>query len=91
LNNRCIATYAEPQASLGGDRIMSWTWHWWLFLAAIIPSCALVRFRRGAIIDSKIENYQDAFRTRPYAIRGIILLAGVMYAAIMTAIAGFIF
>jgi hypothetical protein len=64
---------------------MSWTWHWWLFLAAIIPSCALVRFRRGAIIDPKIENYKDAFRTKPYAMRGIILLAGVMYAAIMTA------
>ena len=91
MNNRSVATYAEPQASLGGDKIMSWTWHWWLFLAAIIPSCALVRFRRGAIIDPKIENYQGAFRTKPYAIAGIILLAGVMYAAIMTAIAGFIF
>jgi hypothetical protein len=77
--------------------MMSWTWHWWLFLAAMIPCYILIGFARGAQNESNVRkygsraDYKAAFRTEPAAIMGGTILAGAVYAAIVTAIAGFIF
>jgi len=76
---------------------MFWIWHWWLFLAAIVPFYALVGFARGATNDAGIRkfgsrgDYKRAFQTEPAAIMAGTLVAGTVYAAIVTAVAGFIF
>jgi hypothetical protein len=74
-----------------------WTWHWWLFLAAIIPCYFFVGYARGATNEANIEkygprgDYKIAFQTEPFAILGGTLIAAAICAAIVTAIAGFLF
>jgi hypothetical protein len=76
---------------------MPWTWHWWIFLAAIIPGYILVGFSRFAMTESNFKpggslaDYKDAFQKRPVMMIAGRLLAGVLYAAIFTAIVGLIF
>jgi len=74
-----------------------WTWHWWLFLVAIIPCALFVAFMRGAMNESNIEkfgpraDYRLAFQTEPWAIMGGTLVAGMVCAAVIAAVAGFLF
>jgi RsiW-degrading membrane proteinase PrsW (M82 family) len=74
-----------------------WTWHWWLFLAAIIPSYCFVAFCRGATNQANVErfgpgaDYEFAFRTQPVSIMVGTLIAGAIFAAAMTGLSGFIF
>ena len=77
---------------------MAWTWHWWIFLVAIIPGYVLVGFSRFAMTEANFKpggalaDYNDAFRKRRAAMMMAgRLLAGVLYAAIFTAIVGLFF
>jgi hypothetical protein len=73
-----------------------WTWHWWLFIVAIIPCAFFVAVARGAANESNIEkfgssaDYRVAFQTEPTAILGGTFVAGVICAAIIAGLAGLI-
>jgi hypothetical protein len=76
---------------------MTWTWHWWIFLVAIIPGYIMIAFARGAQNDSNMQSmgtgadYKTAFEKEPVAIMAGTLIVGVVLAAIATAVAGFMF
>jgi hypothetical protein len=36
---------------------MSWSWHWWLFFAAVIPCTIVVQFTRGAMNSMNVARY----------------------------------
>lgn len=72
---------------------MSWTWHWWLFVVALIVCTIISQFSRGAMNRANVAKYGPGadYRSDPSgAIVGSIV-AGAIYAAIITFIAGFIF
>jgi hypothetical protein len=54
-----------------------WTWHWGLFVAAIIPCTALVDFNRS-------------FGQKAATLVGAVV-GGVFWAAVVTTIGGFFF
>jgi RsiW-degrading membrane proteinase PrsW (M82 family) len=74
-----------------------WTWHWSIFLLAIIPGYCLVGFARGVVNESNIKkpgeqgDYRIGFQTEPAAIILRTLLAGAILAAIATLTTGFLF
>jgi hypothetical protein len=72
---------------------MSWSWHWWIFIVAIVACSIMVMFSRGAMNSVNIVKYgprADWHAEPGFAIVGSIL-AGAVYAAIITAVAGFLF
>lgn len=76
---------------------MIWTWHWWLFLVAIIPCYFFVAYTRVAMNASNIKkhgpraDYRIASQLEPAGLVGGTLVASTIFAAIVTAIAGFLF
>lgn len=72
---------------------MVWTWHWWLFILGIIVFIPMAQFSRGAMNAANIERYGDRADYRKNFGSASIgsVLAGVTYAAMATAVAGFIF
>jgi hypothetical protein len=72
---------------------MSWAWHWGIFIMAIIPCIIVVQFSRGAINTSNVVRYEASGDWRAASGGAIIgsILAGALYAAVITAIAGFMF
>jgi hypothetical protein len=72
---------------------MSWSLHWWLFFVAIIPCTIMVLFSRWAMTPVNVARYgpRGDLRTEPGAAIAGSILAGGVYAAIITAVAGFLF
>ena len=72
---------------------MSWNWHWWLFLIALVACTILVQFARGALNAHNVAKYGLRAEYKADPLRAILgsVIAGGIYAAILTAIAGFIF
>ncbi len=74
-----------------------WTWNWAVFLMAVIPCVLLIMFSRGYMNTRNVENlgpranYRLAIHTEPVAFWTGTLTAGVLWALIVTAIAGFFF
>jgi len=72
---------------------MHWTWHWVVFVPALIIFSIISQFSRGAMNRANIAKYgprADYRNDVGGAILGCVL-AGAIYAAIATAIVGFIF
>lgn len=63
-----------------------WTWHWWFFIIAIIPSAIFVAFiPAGQRMRRRLKG------VKPSSEMFGIGFAGLMFAAIATVIVGFIF
>jgi hypothetical protein len=69
---------------------MSWSWHWWVFIVALIPCVIVVQFFRGAMNSANVVKYgrKADYRADPAGAFVGSILAGAVYAAIITAIAG---
>lgn len=72
---------------------MSWSLHWWLFIVAIVPCTVMVMFSRWAMNPVNVAKYGPRAEWGAEPAAGIAgsILAGAVYAAIITAIAGFLF
>jgi hypothetical protein len=72
---------------------MSWSFHWWLFIVAIVPCTIMVMFSRGTMNSANVVNYgpRADWRAEPGSAIAGSILAGAVYAAILTAAAGFLF
>jgi hypothetical protein len=72
---------------------MSWLWHWWLFFVAVIPCTIVVQFTRGAMNTMNVAKYgpRADYRAEPGSAIAGSVIAGAIYAAIVTALAGFLF
>ena len=72
---------------------MSWSWHWWLFFVSVIPCTIVVQFTRGAMNGVNVAKYgpRADYRAEPSAAIAGSVSAGAIYAAIITAIARFLF
>jgi hypothetical protein len=72
---------------------MSWSFHWWVFVVAIIPCTVTVMFSRGAMNSANVARYgpRADWRAEPGGAIAGSVAAGAVYAAIITAVAGFLF
>lgn len=71
---------------------LSWSWSWWLFAVATVICTIISQFSRGMMNMQNIARHgpEADYRAKPgMAIFGSIV-AGAVYAAVVTAIAGFI-
>jgi hypothetical protein len=72
---------------------MTWAWHWWLFLVLVAPCTIgghLTRGYRNAIVIAKYGDRAD-WRRDPLMAHLGSLAVGATSAAVLTAVAGFIF
>lgn len=72
---------------------MGWTWHWWLFVLGLVIFIPMVQFSRGAMNAANVARYGERADYRKNFASAFIgsILAGALYAAVITAVAGFIF
>lgn len=72
---------------------MSWTWHWWLFVVALVVCTIIVMFSRGAMNSVNVMKHgpRADYRSEPGAAIAGSILAGAVYAVVVTAVAGFLF
>ena len=72
---------------------MSWTWNWWVFVIALGVCTILVMLSRGAMNPVNVMKHgpRADYNAEPGAAIAGSILAGAVYAAIVTAIAGFVF
>jgi hypothetical protein len=71
-----------------------WTWHWWLFMPLTVLGYFFVGYSRAASNETMIEKHglrADVRSAEPTANMVGALLASMILAAIITAIAGFLF
>jgi hypothetical protein len=73
--------------------MMSWTWHWWLFVISLIICTLLVMFARGYMNASNVAQHGSRadYRTDPGAAILGSIFAGAVYAVVLTAVGGLIF
>jgi hypothetical protein len=75
---------------------LSWHWHWSVFLLALPVFVGLVAVARVATNESTVRefgsyaDYKIALQTRPGTIVTGTLVAGAIYSALVTAIAGLV-
>ena len=72
---------------------MLWSWHWWLFIVAIVPCTLMVMYSRWAMNPVNVARHGPRAEWGAEPAAGITgsILAGAVYAAIITAVAGFFF
>ena len=74
---------------------LSWHWHWPIFLGAFPVLVGVVPLARAATNGSAVHelgphaDYRLALRTRPATIVIGTIMAGAIYGALMTGVAGF--
>ena len=71
---------------------MLWTWHWWIFLPAWVLCTILSLFSRGYMNQANIAKYGDETDYNR-DVNGATIgctIAGAIFAAIISAIAGFL-
>lgn len=68
-------------------------WSWGVFIVSLIVCTIIVMFSRGAMNSTNIAKYgsRGDYRSEPGAAIMGSIVAGAIYAAIVTVIAGFIF
>ncbi len=66
-----------------------WTWHWWLFFVALIPCIVVGQFRAGMVAERTGQTRYAMARSGQVILWSILF--GAMYAAIFTAVIGFLF
>ena len=66
-----------------------WTWHWWLFLIAIIPCSIVAQFRAG--MTAELRGQTRYATARPGQVIFWSIIFGAIYAAVITAAVGFLF
>jgi hypothetical protein len=81
----CRIFHNLPYANAHGK----WTWHWWLFVAAIIPCIVVGQFRAGMI--AELRGKTSYALARPIQLLFWSVFFGVFYAAMLTAVAGLLF
>lgn len=88
----CLAGEHDPLTWIGGDK-MDWTWHWWLFVLGTVVFTPIVQFSRGFMNTANIQRYGERADYQKNFASAFIgsILAGALYAAVITAVAGFIF
>jgi hypothetical protein len=75
------------------DGQMSWTWHWRLFIVALIICSVIVRFTSAAMNGANLkrrEPHADTGASPALAVMGHIV-SGAIFAAVISGIAGFFF
>lgn len=72
---------------------MQWAWSWWVFVPALVLFSIPSMFSRGAMNARNIAEHGDHADYRKDAGGALIgcVMAGAIYAAIVTAIAGLLF
>ena len=68
-----------------------WNWHWWVFFSAIIPFFAILAFTWPAAVLAFEVKYGSDEPKQPSALIVATLLKAVVYAAVVTAVVGFLF
>jgi len=70
-----------------------WTWHWGLFVVALVVCTIIVMFARGAMNSANVMKYgpRAHYGAEPGAAIAGSIVAGAVYAVIVTGLAGFLF